>query len=514
MNFFYLKNIRIINILIIEFFLITINESNTIKFKIKTLKFYENNLNINELYKENYFYYDFIFNNIYCSIKIGFPPQNIVGFISGQLNEFNIVHEKCFVNNSKYNRTNSKTFNNLTSFNINHKNFKHGCFAEEDFKFELFIDYNINEKKEINFPKLKFFLADDYKINDKFNKNEINSCAIIGLKLNNKDLFKETPKNFIYYLMEYFSKIKNKQYNNNYYFLNNFYWTIKYNIENNDYFSIGEPPHIYDPENYKTKKFIEFNIESDSSLYWNVQFSEIFINKNAFNISNEIKLESIYLKKYSEAHNCLFYPEINSFFATIEYFNLIKKEFFNKFFSNNICSEKKIFINSYKLTVLDNMGGEFKFIFCNKNKIGEYGEDKFYLEFPSLNFYHKLLNKTFIFNGKELFFDDKNENIYFLICVKNNVVDQWIFGKIFMKKYQVIFNSEMKTIGFYLDNENKNNFDDNPKRTNKYIIIFLVVALSFIISIILLNKYKKVFLKNKKIFVKELEMINKNEKFI
>ena len=109
---------------------------------------------------------------------------------------------------------------------------------------------------------------------------------------------------------------------------------------------------------------------------------------------------------------------------------------------------KKIYINTYNLTKIDNIWGEFKIIVCYKDKIKEYGEEKFYFEFPSLNFYHKLLNKTFSFNGKELFFDDKKEKIYFLICVKNNAVDQWIFGKIFMKKYQVIFNSEMKTIGF------------------------------------------------------------------
>ena len=513
MEIFYLKKISIINILLI----LKINESNTIKFKIKTLKYYQNYSYLNEEYKDNYLYYDFIFNNIYTDIKIGEPPQNVRGFISGQMNEFNIVHEKCFINNSKYNRTNSITFNNLTFYNITHKDYKYGCFAKENFQFEQFIDDKNKENKEIYFNQLKFFLPDDFYIKD---KNNVNSCVIIGLKMNNKDLFKETPKNFIYYLMEYFSEIKKKKLNNNY-ILNNYYWTIKYNKENdndhNNFISIGDPPHIYDPENYKSKKFLEFNIQSLSLLYWNIFFDEIYITKSNSNITNDNKFSNIYLQKYFGGHNCLFYPEINSFFSTIEYFNLIKKEFFGEFFSKNICYEKKIYLKNSKLTVIDNIGGNFKIIFCNKNKIEEYGEQKFYSEFPSLNFYHQLSNTNFSFNGNELFFDDKNENIYFLICVKQNSVDSWVFGKVFMKKYQIIFNSEFKTIGFYLDNEKINSIDNKYKRNNKDILIIVIIlgiVLSIIITVLLLNKYKNVFVKNKKILVEELEMINKNDKFI
>ena len=511
MKFSYSKKI-ILNIFIIEFFLFRINESSTIKFKIKTLKFLgKNNNNIfinNEIDEKKYFYYDLILNNIYTSILLGSPPQTIFGFYSGIINEFDIIHENCFINNSKYDRTKSDNFYNLSSFNITHKDYKNACFAKENFLFEKYIDdYNNIANKYITVYQLKFFLPDDYKENRKL--NNINTCAIIGLQLNNKDIFKETPKNFIHYLMQNTFDEKGK----NNVGINSYYWTIKYNninrINNIDdeegFFSIGDPPHVYDPDNYKKNNFIEFNIESGySSLYWGIKFNEIYLNKRS----------NIYLKKYFWGHNCLFYPELNIILSTIEYYNTVKKEFFNEFLLDKICFEKKIFISQINSTVINGLSGEYSIIFCDKNKLEGYGIDKFYLDFPSVNFYHKLMNLTFVFKGNELFYENKKENkIYFLICKKNNAVDQWIFGKIFMKKYQVIFNSEMKTIGFYINNNN----NDNNKYNNfsmlsniKIIVLFIFSFLVLIIAILFWLKYKKTYFTKNKIIVEELEMVNKN----
>ena len=55
--------------------------------------------------------------------------------------------------------------------------------------------------------------------------------------------------------------------------------------------------------------------------------------------------------------------------------------------------------------------------------------------------------------------------LYFLIGNKNNDVDQWVFGKTFMNKYQFVFNSEMKTIGYYTQiNSNIKIADYQPYR--------------------------------------------------
>ena len=135
-------------------------------------------------------------------------------------------------------------------------------------------------------------------------------------------------------------------------------------------------------------------------------------------------------------------------------------------------------------------------------------------------FYHKLTNYTFHFIGKELFIEDNNKrNIYFLICLKNNAADQWIFGKVFMKKYQIIFNSQMKTIGFYTNSKNQNSINDIFQVNNKQIFIIItfliiLILLILLISILLWNKNKIIMKFYNKNLVKELEMINKNDNFI
>ena len=480
--------------------------SNTIKIKFKTFKFLdENNSLINwergmkSSYKEKYIYYDLILNNIYSEILIGSPPRKIIGFYSGKSEHFSIIHDKCFIETSKYDRTESNTFRNISEFKINFKKYKNGCFAKENFKFESYDD-----RKEIIFKDLKFYLADDYKLNDEKNKIE-NTCAIIGLRLNYQDMFIENPKNFIYYLMQYFNNIKKL---NNDYILNSYYWTI--NFDNNDintgYISIGEPPHIYDYENHKKEKFYEFNMQAKySTMNWVIQFKDIFI-KSKKDI-NENKFDIFYLKKYSDAHNCIFYPELNIILSTNDYFNYIKIEFFRKFVEKRICFLEKVLISEFNSTIIEGLNGMYSIFYCDKNKILEYDINKFYGEFPSLNFYHSYLNFTFYFNATDLFYLNNNQNkLYFLIGNKNNEVDQWIFGKTFMKKYQFIFNSEMKTLGFYILNDNDNNRDIGKN----YIGIIILIIIIFVIFFMLMAyKYKNFLVKKKNIIANEMELIQR-----
>ena len=171
-----------------------------------------------------------------------------------------------------------------------------------------------------------------------------------------------------------------------------------------------------------------------------------------------------------------------------------------------MCSIKNIYINNIDSTIIEGFGGDYNIIICNKNRLEDYGIQKFYLEFPSLNFYFKLINYTFSFNSIELFKESK-DIIYFLICKQKNTVDNWIFGKIFMKKYQFIFNSEMKTMAFYIDNNIKSNQLKINYGIKKMIIIILLLLIIIILAMIL-NKYQKKVLENNKIYVNELEMIN------
>ena len=479
--------------MLIIFLLLNINVivSETIKIKFKTFKFLdEKNKNLFDIFNnekninndnndliEKYFYYDLILNNIYSEIIIGNPPQKIIGFYSGKACHFSLINDKCFIKGSKYNKTISNTFQNLSEFNINYNNYKNSCFAKEHFEFESY-----EQNKKIIFDNLKFFLTND-------NKENINYCALIGLRLNYQDMFIENPKNFIYYLMQYYSNKTSKQK------LKSFYWSIKYE-NSSGYISIGDPPHIYNSQNYKNKFFFEFNIEARySTINWAIQFKNIFMNK-----SNEI----INLKKYNiEGHNCVFYPELNIILSTNDFFNNIKQIFFDKYFKNKICFIKKTYISQITSSIVEGLNGEYTIIYCEKKKIKDINE--FRSEFPSINFYHNLLNITFELKWDDLFYEDNNK-LFFLISNKKNEVDQWIFGKTFMNKYQFIFNTEMKTVGFYLNNKKiEKKFDSYYN--NIIIILIGFLFLFFALLCFIIYKCRKKYLEENKSVALEMKLI-------
>ena len=469
----------------------------TIKISIKDFKFlskenknlYTNNSNN---YK-SYFYADLILNLIYTEIYIGNPSKKVLGFFSGKMDEFIFFHKNCFLLNSTYSHIKSNSFKNLTNFNISHKKFHKGCFATETMKF-----IHNNTTNLYTFNKLKFFLADG-------NNNNINTCAIIGLQLNRKDLFKETPKNFIEYIKNSTNDTSGKKF---YYF---FSYKIS-NIDNNSkiegLFNIGYPPHFYDSEKYSAFDFVELNTETGySNLEWGFCYDDVFLK-----MKNNSK---IYLKKYSYVENKIYsniYPEMNFFIGTANFFDEIKNNFFNEFLDKNICYEVYIII-SKNSSVIKNLSGEYKIIYCLKNKI--INIEKFYNEFPSINFNFQSLNFSFIFNATELFYE-KEDKIFFMIARHRDSPDQWIFGKVFMMKYQIFFNSETKKIGFYIEKKKYIEQTENSK-VEKLLYVGKVVTIIILILIMLCffrTTCRNFVFKHSKRNATELEMTDKNKQLI
>ena len=77
----------------------------------------------------------------------------------------------------------------------------------------------------------------------------------------------------------------------------------------------------------------------------------------------------------------------------------------------------------------NDLKGIYHIFYCNKTRIVEYGEDKFYNEFPIIKFRHLLLGYNFEFNANDLFYE-KDRNIYFLMTIKLDKGDKWIFEKL------------------------------------------------------------------------------------
>ena len=195
------------------------------------------------------------------------------------------------------------------------------------------------------------------------------------------------------------------------------------------------------------------------------------------------KFDKIYFKYSGNKINCSenieFEVDIekNYITCTKDYYDNIKKYFFNKYFESNICKE---IISNDKYDRGDSM------IICNltiKNELKN---------FPNLCLLYKELNFTFNLDYKELF-TEINNKIYFLIISPARINLGWNFGNILIKKYSFMFDQDKKQIYFIhlkkyeMETEddgngnNEINEDNNNFKKDYRVFIFLSVLIIFII---------------------------------
>ena len=493
-----------------------IKSENTISLEIKTWKYtndknfiYYLNYNPHANYKLNandsiFFNLDLILNNIYTDILVGSPPQNILGFFAGKVNTFKIFY---------FNKTKSETLNVLS------KNGDNIGKCSENFKF--ICENKIYELKEMEFVKTQY---SSLKLSHSFLGLQISAKDKEIMKIYNNENINDDIFNFV----ESLQRAKSKELN-----ITNYYWTIKFfetekkslNGIIDGIFYFGEPPHIFDPINYQKDSFIEINTEAGyDNLYWGLKFDYI-------DLINQTSGKIITVGKYKDTEYSLIYPELNYFITSENFFARIKRVFFNKFilkkkdknYNSSLCYEAFVsLVDNINLISFGNnkdLKGIYDTIYCNKKRIYEYGEEKFYNEFPKIKFHHLLLGYDFEFTAKDLFLEKKG-NIYFLMAIKLDKGDKWILGKTFIKKYQIVFNNDMRTLGFYLKGNQMNkiikpkeiiNYVDSKRNSN----IFVIILFCFIISIIifcLIRIYcikKRIWIFKDKRNAKELEMLNK-----
>ena len=413
--------VLLFNIIIINFI------KSIIVFPLKRSNPYTNSINPYE------FINAFHSNNIYSIIKIGEPPQNLELLIKEDEIPISINSLYCNLNEF-YNKNISKTFKNLTNFgeNIFYMN---NYLAQESFYFYT----DLNLKKEEKFENIQFIFEKE-KISKKGDNEIYNNCGVIGLGISR--YINERNK---YNLISQLKKLD---------LIKEYTWTIKF-IENdkNDiegYLIIGDYPHIYDNKNY-----IEINIRTTlnnmEQKNWNLEFKNITINSTSL------------------THYLTGIISINTNFiiGTEEYKSKIGDLFFNNYIEKNICFNT--LVNSH-----------YFLYYCSSNEFNKNDINNF----PTLNFYHFEYNFTFSFNGSDLFLEN-NGYYYFLIIFDIYDYRNWNFGKLFLKKYQLIFNPDSRTIYYYIKNEQQIIEEDkNYKINNKKIIFIILIIIGFFSFII------------------------------
>ena len=417
--------------------------------------------------------------NLYTKISIGEPSHEIQAFLSVQHSYFSISSSKNIKNindfQSHYNIIKSNSFKNiLTGRTLAEANYN--SMAMEKFKLNIF-NYKKREYYNTSINDMIFIY------NNKDNVNEKSYYLNIGFQIINQKFFKEREKyNFITQLKKReiignydWSIFFKKGPNNN----GNFLYNPEYLINAKGEILIGDLPNNYNPNNFNIQQLKKTYSKYTPLLFkWGLEFKNIYFykNNNETNIiskKNGTNMENISVTDVQ--------ININQYIilSPLIYFYKIKTYFFDYYIKEGIC---KI-----------NEGIEYKTISCEKSK--KFGIDNL-KKFPSLFMEHHEFNYTFEFTYEDLFLE-KDNNYWFLVALSSfkNDLEEWNMGIIFLRKYNLIFNQDTKTISFYNTNIIIEDIDD--KKWNRIALIsiltIILIGIFFIIGIIYIYICKKIF---------------------
>jgi hypothetical protein len=392
------------------------------------------------------------FNSTYTIIEMGRPPQKVNFYFSLDHNKMNMTDIGC----RPYNLFDIEYSQTLGIVGFPDED--EGAYSSKVYA----VDY-LSFYEKVNTTNLtlieKYYL---YYTAD-LNKDRNYLCGNIGLSLIKHEAYDSQHDEIEYYLKYYRSQ-------------NNYFSFFNYN--NKDYF-VNK---IFLNEEFKdifkdVKNISWINpIITDNSQRWDIYMNEIFYN-------------NIYLKKR-------IIVELNPLFELIigtnEYKSNIMNDFFNFYIEQKIC-----LMNEIK---------EYHIFECDEKKF----EKKDINNFPVLYLLNNNINHIFEITGEDLFIK-LNNKFYFKIVfpIKRND-NKWILGRIFLRKYPVIFSPLNRLVGFYI-NPNKGIIIERDKETeeikDKLInnkkeyfpkIIYLYIFIGIIFSLFGIFIGKKLFMNRKK----------------
>ena len=391
---------------------------------------------------------DFILSNydvdIYISFQIGYKKEALEKiFLKSDTNEFMILKAGSSLFNNKYDAEispSSKKVVYLKSYNLKY------TLRASIFRDTFFLTNSENEELT-EFNDLSFLYADSL-LNEKY-------PGIIGLKLVENDIRNVRP------FPCQFTDLNHS---------NNATWMIKFNNDEEGIFYVGDILNKkvfpgFNSEVYRKKNAVVYNLY----LSWDLTFSQIKSNKIILNGPMQAFLDF----------------NFGLISCSKEYYDHIKNNFFLEYIKSGKCSE-----NSYNKNDNNNqikLNSNFSYIVCDKSlKVKK---------FPELIFSHSALDYIFKLTYEDVFVT-YNDKIYFLIINETEKNERWKFGRIFFKKYNIIFDHNAKTIGIY---------DDSYSKSKILLIIFewIIAILLILVAIFLAyTLFKRYRLNNYKSFIK------------
>ena len=305
-------------------------------------------------------------------------------------------------------------------------------------------------KRETNFTNMEYSkglkISESIYINDKELKGitlmlgtelAYNECGALGLRLINSHE-SSNDLSFIYQIKKYAN-------------LDSYTFTLKYKNDEEGDLIIGAYPHVYDNK-FNEKNFFYSKAGSNKNgVNWVLNFDIIKYNNKSVNVGSKKSLINI---------------EYGLIQAPFKYKNYFKNNFYG-----DRCSEK--FNDRRNVTI----------VHCSSNFD--------ITSFKDLIFELKDIETQFVFTYKDLFIKENNEYIFGIVFDED--VDAkdptWIFGKPFMKKYELVYDLDRKIIGLYKEG------NESPIEKSKVNVVFIILLIILILAVAGLSYFIFFYLK-------------------
>ena len=379
----------------------------SIPFKVQNFSTNKDNILINRhLYKD-----------LIVKLQIGEPKQNIqLSACLGEFTTFVIAKDADGYQGGTYNKSLSRTYKNITKEDsYTFQTFSQGTISKESITIE---DYNI----QIN--DLEFVLANEIGGNNCYEIycEVLAQPGILGFKLAHlyEELEAVINTNFV-------PQLKKKKLISSY----NFYFN--FSSENEGNIIIGVRPHELDNNTYMYKQFssIQTSVVGNNDIDWAISFDKIYYGD-----------ESIYNEK-----SVMLRIEFGLIIGSYYWQNILLENFFTP-----LINEKKCFKGS-----TNELGSTAYYYYCNSTTDISH--------FKPFSFSIHEYEYNFTLTKDDLFVKDGDKLMFLMIF--GGIYDI-IFGYPFLKKYQLIFNQDTKTVGFYIDMDTNEKEEEKEKEKYKY----------------------------------------------
>ena len=305
-------------------------------------------------------------------------------------------------------------------------------------------------KRETNFTNMEYSkglkISESIYINDKELKGitlmlgtelAYNECGALGLRLINSHE-SSNDLSFIYQIKKYAN-------------LDSYTFTLKYKNDEEGDLIIGAYPHVYDNK-FNEKNFFYSKAGSNKNgVNWVLNFDVIRYNNKSLSYGTKKGLINI---------------EYGLIQAPFKYKNYFKNNFYG-----DRCSEK--FNERRNVTI----------VHCSSNFD--------ITSFKDLIFELKDIETQFVFTYKDLFIKENNEYIFGIVFDED--VDAkdptWIFGKPFMKKYELVYDLDRKIIGLYKEG------NESPSEKSKVNVVFIILLIILVLAVAGLSYFIFFYLK-------------------